>query len=81
MNCKPNDLAYICRPGPLFGRVVTVTSIDPQSPADAPSWLYEGTRVPVPWIAGAVYDSLRDSVLRPIAGPTVEQDKREEVAA
>ena len=63
MNCKPGDLAVIVV-GRLAGVVVRVTSFDPiPSPDGAVFWLYEGEAIA---LDGERYESLRDSVLRPI---------------
>lgn len=71
MNCKPNDVCVIKKPGRLYGKIIKVTCLDGQP--GLPHWEYEGTLID---LLGSRYTSIRDEVLRPLGDPS--QDARDE---
>lgn len=67
MNCKPYDLAVFVIAGPLLGRIVKLTTLDPFMGSGGPYWFYEGKRLHM--LNGDEYVSFKDRALRPITPP------------
>ena len=68
MNCYPHALAIFIAPGPLQGRIVKLTTLDPYPGLPEPFWLYEGERIDMAGGYGE-YVSFRDKAMRPITPP------------